>query len=170
MARNLAPRAKRAVPDSKHLSGDSWRHDNIGRLLNSAVRRFENRVIELMTEAGHVSTRISHISLTRNLDLTGTRVTELAHRSAMTKQAMGELVDQCADLGLIERRPDPADGRARIVMFTKVGLDWLADCRKAVVQAEQEMREQIGARRLDDVKNALGLYGTPCDRLGRNED
>jgi DNA-binding MarR family transcriptional regulator len=169
MARNLVHRAKRAVPDSMEVNGASWRHDNIGRLLNSAIRRFEARVIELMAEAGHVSTRISHISLTRNLDLTGTRVTELAQRSAMTKQAVGELVDQCAELGLIERRPDPADGRARIVTFTKTGLEWLADCRSAVMQAELEMRELIGARRLDDVKTALRRYGASYDRLGRGE-
>jgi DNA-binding MarR family transcriptional regulator len=99
-------------------SGTAWRHANVGRLLNNAVRRFEARVLELMSASGHVETRIAHVSLTRNLDVEGTRLTELAQRASMSKQAMGELVDQCAELGLVERMADPKDGRARIIRFT----------------------------------------------------
>ena len=75
-------------------SGTAWRHANIGRLLNNAVRRFEGRVLELMSERGHGQTRIAHVSLTRNLDVEGTRLTELARRASMSKQAMGELVER----------------------------------------------------------------------------
>lgn len=166
-ARPQVKRASRAVQAS--AAGDTWRHDNIGRLLNAAVRRFEARVIELMVAAGYAQARISHLSLTRNLDRTGTRVTELAQRSAMTKQAMGELVEQCAELGLVERRPDPADGRARIVTFTRIGLKWLEDCRTAVVQAEAEMSEDIGSRQLGLIKDALKRYGVSHTSLGRSE-
>src|SRR5215831_6661753 len=90
-------------------SGTAWRHANIGRLLNNAVRRFEARVLELMSARGHVETRIAHVSLTRNLDVEGTRLTELARRASMSKQAMGELVDQCMELGLVGRIADPSD-------------------------------------------------------------
>ena len=112
-------------------SGTAWRHANIGRLLNNAVRRFEARVLELMTASGHVETRITHVSPTWNLDVEGTRLTELARRASMSKQAMGELVDQCVDLGLVDRIADPSDGRARIVMFTSAGLAWLEAFRRA---------------------------------------
>ena len=94
-------RSAPVAPDPRRELGDRWRHDNVGRLLNNAVSRFESRVLELMSHSGHPQARISHISLTRNLDLKGTRVSELARRAGMTKQAMGELVSQCAALKLV---------------------------------------------------------------------
>ena len=99
----------KANPLRAKKSGTAWRHANIGRLLNNAVRRFEARVLELMSASGHVDTRIAHVGLTRNLDVEGTRLTELARRASMSKQAMGELVDQCVELGLVDRVADPGD-------------------------------------------------------------
>jgi DNA-binding MarR family transcriptional regulator len=147
--------------------GTTWRHGNIGRLLNNAVRRFEARVLELMSEAGHGQTRIAHINLTRNLDVEGTRLTELAQRASMSKQAMGELVDQCAALGLVERMPDPSDKRARIIAFTSAGLEWLDAFRAAVDVAEQEMRRELGAAVMDAILKGLALYGAHFGTLGR---
>jgi DNA-binding MarR family transcriptional regulator len=139
--------------------GTAWRHANIGRLLNNAVRRFEARVLELMCERGHAETRIAHVSLTRNLDVEGTRLTELAQRSAMSKQAMGELVDQCAALGLVSRTVDPSDRRARIVAFTPAGLIWLDAFRAAVGAAEREMRSELGEETMDAIVKGLAAYG-----------
>jgi DNA-binding MarR family transcriptional regulator len=150
-------------------SGPAWRHANVGRLLNNAVRRFEARVLELMSASGHVETRIAHVNLTRNLDVEGTRLTELARRASMSKQAMGELVDQCADLGLVDRVADPSDGRARIVMFTPAGLTWLDAFRDAVDAAEQEMRAELGKTTMDAILKGLALYGAKFDSLDEDE-
>src|SRR5262249_56257343 len=95
-----------------------------------------------MGEAGHAETRMAHINLTRNLDLTGTRLTELARRASMSKQAMGELAEQCEALGLIARASDPSDGRARIITFTPFGLEWLEAFHAAVEAAQREMRRE----------------------------
>jgi DNA-binding MarR family transcriptional regulator len=145
--------------------GDRWRHDNVGRLLNNAVSRFESRVLEFMSQSGHPQARISHMSLTRNLDLDGTRVSELARRAGMTKQAMGELVSQCRALNLVVSRPDPSDKRARVVRFTSEGLRWLEAFRQAVDRAEREMRDEVGAMSMDVLRGALALYGTGFNTL-----
>ena len=150
-------------------SGTAWRHANIGRLLNSAVRRFEARVLELMSASGHVETRIAHVNVTRNLDVDGTRLTELARRASMSKQAMGELVDQCVDLGLVDRIVDPSDGRARIITFTAAGLTWLDAFRDAVDVAEQEMRAELGKATMDAILSGLTIYGTRFDSLDEHE-
>jgi DNA-binding MarR family transcriptional regulator len=146
-------------------SGTAWRHANVGRLLNNAVRRFEARVLELMSDKGHDETRIAHVSLTRNLDVEGTRLTELARRASMSKQAMGELVDQCAELGLVDRAADPHDRRARIIKFTAAGLDWLDAFRDAVDVAEREMRAELGKTTMDAILKGLATYGTMFDTL-----
>ena len=146
-------------------SGTAWRHANVGRLLNNAVRRFEARVLELMSARGHDETRIAHVSLTRNLDVDGTRLTELARRASMSKQAMGELVDQCANLGLVDRVADPSDRRARIVMFTPAGRALLDAFRDAVDVAEQEMRSELGKATMDAILKGLASYGAKFDTL-----
>ncbi|WP_246739976.1 MarR family winged helix-turn-helix transcriptional regulator [Bradyrhizobium aeschynomenes] len=135
-------------------------------MLNNAVRRFESRVLELMAASGHGETRIAHVSLTRNLDVEGTRLTELARRASVSKQAMGELVDQCVELGLVAREADPRDGRARIVRFTPAGLQWLEAFGDAVDMAEAEMRKELGKAAMDVVLQALSAYGARFDTLG----
>lgn len=154
-----------ACPLMTARSTATWRRENVGRLLNNAVRRFEARVLELMSEGGHSETRIAHISLTRNLDICGTRLTELARRAEMTKQAMGELVDQCAALGLVERTTDPNDRRARIVTFTPAGIIWLEAFRNAVDIAENEMRSEIGADTMDVLLKGLSAYAAKFGTL-----
>lgn len=167
-ARTGAAKAGTAKTNAVTSGGpDQWRHDNIGRLLNNAVRRFEDRVLELMTAAGYADTRISHVNLTRNLDRDGTRITELASRAGMTKQAMSELVEQCEGIGLVRREIDPADKRARIIHFTRLGLQWLEAFSRAVDRAEQEMRVELGQAKHDAVRNALKLYGSEHDVLAK---
>jgi DNA-binding MarR family transcriptional regulator len=144
---------------------DGWRHSNIGRLLNNSVRRFEARVLELLWRHPYPNVRLSHIQLTRNLDVAGTRITELARRADITKQAMGELVAQCEALGLVLRTPDPQDGRAAIIMFTPLGLEWLSLFRSAITQAEKEMREELGYLRVDAIAAALKTYSENHDPL-----
>jgi DNA-binding MarR family transcriptional regulator len=154
-------------PSKKKEPSDAgdWRHANIGRLLNNAVRRFEGRLVEIMVKSGYVNTRLTLFSLTKNLDVEGTNLTELARRAAMTKQAMGELVDECESLNLVRRVRDPNDGRARIVMFTRAGRRWLEIFRGAIEQAEREMRAEVGERQLTVISKGLQAYGAEYDTL-----
>ncbi len=146
------------------MNPDGWRSQNVGRYLNRAVRRFENKVLELLRKSGHGKLTLGHISLTRNLDIAGTRLTELARRAAMTKQSMGELTEQIEKLGLIVRKPDPNDGRARLVQFTPAGLAWLEAFRVALRKTEAEMRDELGDQTFEVVTTSLAAY---ADREGR---
>lgn len=138
--------------------GYGWRRHNPGRVLSNALRRFEERVLALMREAGHSKTRRSHVNLTRHLDIEGTRITELAKRAAMTNAAMTELIDQCSEQGLVERAPDPTDKRVRIVRFTPAGLKWLDAFGRAVATAEQEMTEEVGRPAVAKLLGAIARY------------
>ena len=150
---------------------DRWRSTHLGRLMGEALRRFDERVLHLMAHDAQVPLALSnlaardqigaaHIHITRHLSLKGSRLTELAKSAGMSKQAMGDLVNQCEAWGLVRREPDPLDGRARQVVFTADGLLWLEAFRQAVARAEHEFRAQVG----DDVATvvALGLeaYGS----------
>src|SRR4051812_20665814 len=134
---------------------DRWRLTHLGRLLGEAARRFDERVLHLMAHnidvplalsnlAARAQVGAAHIHITRHLELPGTRLTDLAQRAGMSKQAMGDLVDQCEAWGLVTREADPRDARARIVKFTPTGLAWLQAFREAVAQAEREFRAEVG--------------------------
>jgi DNA-binding MarR family transcriptional regulator len=134
---------------------DSWRLTHLGRLLGHAMRRFDERVLHLMAHnvevplalanlAARAQISAAHVHITRHLELQGSRLTDLAQRAGMTKQAMGDLVDQCAAWGLVTREPDPRDARARLVRFTPTGLAWLQAFKEAVAQAEREFRLEVG--------------------------
>jgi DNA-binding MarR family transcriptional regulator len=137
---------------------DAWRTSNIGRLLNEAVQRFEESVLEKMAAAGHGECSLSHITVTRNLDLEGTRAVELARRASMTKQSIGELVAQLETLGIVKREPDPTDGRAKVVLFTRKGKDWLEHFHAALEQTEKEMECELGATLYKAIKRGLLKY------------
>jgi len=137
------------------LHDDGWRLTHFGRLLGHAMRRFDARVLDLMAHnidvplalsnlAARAQVSAAHIHITRHLELKGTRLTDLAERAGMSKQAMGDLVDQCEAWGLVTRSPDPRDARARIVQFTETGLAWLQAFKDAVAQAEKEFRAEVG--------------------------
>ena len=78
----------------------------------------------------------------------------------MSKQAMGDLVDQCAAWGLVTREPDPLDARARRVVFTATGLAWLQAFKDAVGQAEEEFRSAVGAEVATVVALGLEAYAS----------
>jgi DNA-binding MarR family transcriptional regulator len=135
---------------------DRWRQTHLGRLLGHAMRRFDARVLQLMARDVKVPLALSnlaardkvgaaHIHITRHLSLAGERMTDLAAKAGMTKQAMADLVTQCEAWGLVTREPDAHDARARRVRFTETGLAWLQAFHDAVAQAEAEFREAVGA-------------------------
>jgi DNA-binding MarR family transcriptional regulator len=143
---------------------NAWRLNNIGRRMNEAVRIFEGRIIELLRAGGHDELSVAHINLTRNLDEDGTRLTELARRAAMTKQSMSELVDQVERAGLIRKRQDPTDGRAKLICFTRKGFAWLAAFHRGLEQAEAEMRAELGDAMVRLLVEALAKYVEAHDR------
>ena len=128
------------VPDE----ADGWRERNAGRLLSLAARRFSRDLLRFVHERGYREVTQVLLALFRNLDLAGTRLTILAARARMTKQSMRELVDRAEALGLVERGPDPADGRAKRVSFTPTGLDLLDEVRRAVALAEERLEHVVG--------------------------
>ena len=127
------------LPDDEEggAHGAGWRERNAGRLLSLAARRFARELLRFVHQRGFRDVTQVLLALFRNLDLDGTRLTVLAARARMTKQSMRELVDRAVVLGLVERRPDPEDQRAKRVVFTPNGLRMLEEVRRGVALAEE---------------------------------
>ena len=156
--------AKKPTTNASHTADPGWRLTHLGRRLGHALRRFDERVLQLMASDVQVPLALSnlaardqvgaaHIHITRHLSVSGSRLTDLASSAGMTKQAMGDLVNQCEAWGLVTRDADPYDRRARRVVFTASGLLWLEAFERAVARAESEFRDAVG----QDVATVVAL-------------
>lgn len=137
---------------------DLWRTRSVNRMLVLASGAFVRDVLRVIHEGDFDTVAEVHLTLFRNLDLGGTRLTEIASRARMTKQAMAELVDKAEELGFVARQPDPGDGRAKIVTFTQAGHRLLDQQRKGIEAAEGRMAAVTSAAFMADLRAQLTAY------------
>ncbi len=128
---------------------------NIGVLLQQLSRNFERRARSTLSTRGHTRLQPSHQVVLTSLGLEGSRLTALAHKAGMTKQAMGQIVDDLERLGYVERTPDPGDGRAKIVRFTAAGLEFVCDSAEVITQIWSDYGALIGEKELDQLQRTL---------------
>ena len=151
-------------------TADTWRQNHLGHWLRLALERFDARVLALMAQHPGVPLGLSnlaergqvgaaHVHITRHLAQEGSRLTDLAQRAGMSKQAMGTLVNQCEAWGMVQRTDDPGDARAKRVQFTAIGLAWLAAYEDAVRQAVAELHEAISPEVATVIALGLEAYG-----------
>jgi DNA-binding MarR family transcriptional regulator len=76
----------------------------------------------------------------------------LAERERVAAPTMTGIVARLADDGLVERRPDPADGRSRLVSITDAGRDRVADVRE---RKNQWLRARLDELDADDSRTLL---------------
>jgi DNA-binding MarR family transcriptional regulator len=128
---------------------------NIGVLLQQLAREFERRARGTLQARGHTELLPSHQVVFAGLGRDGTRLTVLAQHAGMTKQAMGQIVDDLEQLGYVERTPDPNDGRAKIVRFTAAGLDFVCDASEMLDEIWGEYCALVGEQQLDQLQQTL---------------
>ena len=153
MAPNPEPR--RAAPDdAEHSLRQLGRYD-IGVLLQQLSRDFERRARTTLKGRGHTRLQPSHQVVFSSIGPHGCRLTDLARRAGMTKQAMGQIVDDLERLGYIERTPDPADGRAKIVRFTETGFAFVRDAADVMARIWDEYAALLGEAELRRLQQTL---------------
>jgi DNA-binding MarR family transcriptional regulator len=108
-----------------------------------------------LAAAGHGTIRESHGCVFGYVEPQGSRLTELAERSGLTKQAVGEAVDDLVRQGYAVRAPDPTDGRAKLVRLTDSGDEVVAIIDRAFEQIERAWAEQVGEERMSVLRETL---------------
>ena len=129
----------------------------LGALLRRSHQLLFSTVVGELAKAGYREIGVNHMAMLRVLwdHPGGLRATELAVRIGMTKQSMGELVDNLRDLGYVERVDDPFDKRAKLVRLTKRGHASGKLMRDKVRAVEADWKKRIGAERIEAVRGAL---------------
>ncbi|MFF4033342.1 MarR family winged helix-turn-helix transcriptional regulator [Streptomyces sviceus] len=86
----------------------------------------------------------------------GATVTELAGHLGVTKQAASQLVDEIVRKGYAERRPHPADARARLVVLTERGWACTRAAEEAAAEAVRVWTDVLGEGEVRALRERLG--------------
>jgi DNA-binding MarR family transcriptional regulator len=107
--------------------------------------------------------RLPHLQIWGNVGIDGVRLTALAERANLSLAACSELVNELQDAGYLERRPDPSDGRAKLIYPTAKGRRLLDEAGRVVAEVENHWRNLCppgefdrACHTLDQLLNSLG--------------
>ena len=125
-------------------------------LLFRCARLLNEHAIATVPSVGGNRPRAAHLALFPHIDLDGgTRVTHIAQKLGITKQAVGQLVDDLVGIGIVERRPDPNDGRAKRVCFTEEGKRSMLEGLAHLRTVDAEVAALLGQERMTALHEAL---------------
>lgn len=131
-------------------------------LLVLAERHLVNALQEHLVAAGFVDHRVVHHNVMAHVTYDGIRLTELAERAGITKQAMSELVRDLVQLGYLRTRPDPEDGRAKLITFTTRGRQAVDAATGAFRGIDRVLADQMGPGALEALRHSLlAVIGAP---------
>jgi DNA-binding MarR family transcriptional regulator len=129
--------------------------ENLAILLREPFRTMSDELMVRLAARGHPEVRFPHGNIFQYLDDDGTRVSDLADRAGVTKQAMAQLVAHLEQHGYVERTPDPRDRRAKLVRATARGREVFAIARETMTDVEGRLRERLGQAKLDQLRTLL---------------
>jgi DNA-binding MarR family transcriptional regulator len=129
--------------------------ENLAILLREPFRTMNEELIGMLAARGHPEVRYAHGSVFQFLDDAGTRVSVLAERAQITKQAMAQLVAHLEAHGYVERVPDPSDRRAKLVRTTARGRDVFSVVREFLAEVDARLAARLGEAKVRRLRALL---------------
>jgi DNA-binding MarR family transcriptional regulator len=138
------------------------RESGLPRLLLQVRRGFLSRVKSDMQQSeGYPFNSLTGSALPF-IDLGGTRLTDLAKKMGVSKQATSKTVKELEALGLIQQSKIPSDQRMIMIEFTPEGISYMKKLHKSIKKAEMELALQIGDKEFEQLrcilKKSLDFY------------
>jgi DNA-binding MarR family transcriptional regulator len=128
---------------------------NFGVLLFIPYRHMETRILQAIRDAGYDDVTLAQARVFQRIPPGGSRLTDLAEQSQMTKQSVAGLVDELERMRYVRRVPDPDDRRARLIQIDKRGRQAAKAAQVAHNQIQAEWRSHLGARRFNQLRELL---------------
>ena len=144
------------MSDSRHAAAirerETWKVHAAERPLPALLDHVkEMAVAELharLADEGFPEIRPGHGCVFRFIEPDGSRLTDIAERAGLTKQAVGEVVSSLEELGHVERLSCPEDGRAKIIHLTDSGREAVAAAERIFADIEARWAAEVGERRM----------------------
>jgi DNA-binding MarR family transcriptional regulator len=112
-------------------------------------------VADELVRRGFGDLRPALLGVAQHVGADGTRITELAERAWLTKATVVHAVDELERLGYVTRRPDPTDGRAKLVTSTARAHAAERIAREAIADIRAAWAELLGAEEMDALEAGL---------------
>jgi DNA-binding MarR family transcriptional regulator len=127
----------------------------IAALLNEVKVAAVRKLFARLGDEGFEHVREGHGCVFGFIDIErGSRLTDLAERAGLTKQAVGEAATELERLGYAERVPDPTDKRAKIIKLTPSGVEACLTGRRIFAEIEREWAEELGEELIAGLREA----------------
>ena len=136
------------------MTGEPDRQPNLGVLLFIPLRFMEQAVLDELKAHGH-DMPLNQARVFARIGPQGSRLVDLARAAQVSKQTIGTIVDQLQQAGYVERRPDPIDGRSRLVVITDRGQQLLELTAPVVQRIEAAWEAHLGKHRARQLREAL---------------
>ena len=154
--RAISDQLERTRPSASGSDSTTQRLDeNAIRLLLIAFRVSERYLLDRTAQHGHADIRMTHFPIMRSMSRGAERMTDIADMASVTKQTAGVLAAELEVMGYVGRRPDPQDGRAKIVQFTRRGRALMKTLPHILDETENQIVGAIGADDLEELMRIL---------------
>src|SRR6201985_65342 len=130
-------------------------------LLLAGFRTLIDQLHAELATRGHPDMRPAHGFTMQAIGLDGTTSGELGRRLGGAQQAAGKPVDGLAEIGYVDRRSDPADGRRKLVRLTPRGIEALTLSARIFEELHAQWAEQLAPERLRALENDLRTITSP---------
>jgi DNA-binding MarR family transcriptional regulator len=127
----------------------------IGLLLRLVYQQYAQDIDAALRDAGFQDIRPAAANVFPFVPPEGITVSELADLARVRKQTMAQAVDQLERTGYVERRPNPRDGRSRLVYLTKRGMSVPPVTHAAAEQVEQRWAQLTSEAELEELRAGL---------------
>lgn len=129
----------------------------LGQILMLTLRDFQQRLDRDLEACGFPGVRYRHRAVFMHLDRHGaSRSVELAAAAGIRPQSMMKIVHELEQLGLVSRRTDPSDSRAKLIEFTRQGEQLIQQLTQSTERVWEQYAELLGEKNLSRMTAALG--------------
>jgi DNA-binding MarR family transcriptional regulator len=128
---------------------------SFGNLFRDLTQVMQEIVADELAHRGFADLRPSLLAVAQHVGANGTRITELAERAILTKATVVHAVDELERLGYVTRRPDPTDGRAKLVMSTARARAAERTAREAIGEIRAAWAQLLGEEEMDALEATL---------------
>jgi DNA-binding MarR family transcriptional regulator len=143
---------------------------SMGHLLFEAARLLDERALSRVNRDARArglkqpTLRPAHTRLLPHIDFEGTRLTTIADRVGVTKQAVSQRIAELLEMKVVELVPDPDDARAKRVRFTARGAESIHYGLSVLRGIEEELAAKLGGKELDHLRRTLASIVAELER------